>query len=141
MGGALARLERALHVAVPLRRRLGPRPVQPSDWRAQGLAIRGQHTRRQESRVAAARVFLLCPGELDVLLRNTRPLAKVAREAIQNFSAALLDAPPAPAPAFLALDEAEQDARRAGWRRVVEGDAHRAGIAGHLAGQPLCAPE
>jgi len=57
----VTRLQRAIHVAVPLRRRLGSCPVQPPDWRAQRLAIRGQDARRQESGVAPARVFFLRP--------------------------------------------------------------------------------
>ena len=76
VGGALARAHRAVHVAGPDRRRLGPGPVDPPDRLAQRAAeVRpdaGWEVRRRSSRACPR---LVGPRLLDVRRRLARPSA------------------------------------------------------------------
>src|SRR5581483_12105391 len=140
-GGALARLEGAVHVAVPARRGLRPGPTDASDGRAQGGSVLRPHTGREVRAVAAACPLLGGPVELDVVDAPARAIAEQADERTQD-GVPTFPGRDEPEPARLGtFEERDEDPGPAGRRRVVERDLHRAVGARRLTREPVVAPE
>src|SRR5215472_9731247 len=138
--GGFAAADGALHVAVPLGGALGTGPVQAPDRRAPGLAVGRPDARREVRAVAAAGELLGHPVLLDVLLGTGRRPAEVADEAAEHGLPPLGRAAAGPDARLFALQETQQDTRRAGRRRGVEGHLHRSGIRGGLPVEPVLTP-
>ena len=102
-------------------------------------------------RRSAGAELLAIPDHLVVALhaaeRRARLRAEVGREILDDFLIALLARGRGPDPRLVGFDEAHQHTGRHGGRSwvgvgsIVERDAHRARIAGHLPGEAGVAPE
>src|SRR5215471_14463103 len=112
---ALTRLYRAIHVAIPHRRRLSSRPVQAAKRGAQCLSVARPGSGRHIASVAPARVFLLGPVLLDILAWPAPLLTKVTCKALEHSSSALACTPATPPSSLVSLDESEQYA----WRTAL----------------------
>src|SRR5580700_1480275 len=114
--GGFTAADGAFHVAVPLRGALGAGPVDAPDRSAPRLAVGRPDSGREVRAVTAAGELLGHPVPLDVLPGACRRLAEVADEAAEDGLPPLRRAPARPDARLFALQEAHQDAGRAGRR-------------------------
>src|SRR5581483_5932704 len=139
--GPLAGADGAVHVAVPVRGRLGAGPVDAAHRLAKPRAVGGVEPGRRDADRAAAGPELGRPRGLEVLVRRARPRAEPPRELVQDRAAALGAREPREGARGVAADEAEDDPRLPARRRVVHGEPDRALEVDHAPREAVVAPE